>query len=258
MPDGAYEMTNQQSSETANCELQNLSPSQGGTENETMATPILSPQSRYRIIFGTKRALAYSSVLELGRVWERSLRRAGIPLKYSQGFNPRPKLNFAAPLPVGCGSEADLMDILLEVPWTPEAILTALMDKTPEDLSVYQVTAVDDGEPALSEQLVGAEYRVWLRDTAQDNVQSAVHAFLASETLPMAKRGRKYHGKTYDLRPLVEALRVEDTPAPWTGLWMRVRARPGATGRPDEVLKALNLAEAPRRCIRTCLILSND
>ena len=62
------------------------------------------------------------SVLELGKIWERSLRRAGMPLKYSQGFNPRPKLNFAAPLPVGCGCEADLMDVWLETPVEPEAM----------------------------------------------------------------------------------------------------------------------------------------
>ncbi len=71
----------------------------------------------------------------------------------------------------------------------------------------------------------------------------------------MAKRGRKYRGKTYDLRPLVEALHIEEAPSPWIGLWLRVQARPGATGRPDEVLNALNLTDVPRRCTRTRLIL---
>lgn len=218
--------------------------------------PIPNPQSlRYRITFATQRTLAYVSVLELGRVWERSLRRAGLPLKYSQGYNPRPKLHFAAPLPVGCGSEADLMDVWLESPVTPEAMLAALVDATPLDLSVSDVRSVLEDEAALSEQLVAAEYRVWLRDVPQDVVESAITDFLNSVSLPLAKRGGKYRGKTYDLRPLVEELRLEDAPAPWTGLWMRLHARPGATGRPDEVLKALNLTDAPRRCTRMRLIL---
>lgn len=241
MPDGGSEMTNPESRIT----------------NPASCVPL---PVRHRITFATRRTLAYVSVLELGRIWERSLRRANVPLKFSQGYNPRPKLNFAAPLPVGCGSDADLMDILLDEPRAPKAILAALAGKTPQDLVVRSVSAVAEDEPALSEQLVAAEYRVWLRDilgdTLTDVVQSAVDDFLAADTFPLAKRGGKYRGKTYDLRPLVEVLRVEDAPTPWIGLWMRVRARPGATGRPDEMLKALNLTDVPRRCTRTRLILA--
>lgn len=219
-------------------------------------SPITDHQSlRYRITFATRRTLAYVSVLELGKIWERSLRRAGMPLKYSQGYNPRPKLHFAAPLPVGCGSDADLLDVWLEAPVAPETMLAALADAVPPDLSVIDVHTVPEDEAALSEQLVAAEYRVWLRDVPEVVVKSAIAAFLDSDTLALAKRGRKYRGKTYDLRPLVQELRLEDAPAPWTGLWMRVRTRPGATGRPDEVLKALDLTDSPRRCTRTRLIL---
>ncbi|HOT92908.1 MAG TPA: TIGR03936 family radical SAM-associated protein [Anaerolineae bacterium] len=218
-------------------------------------SPILNPQSsRYRITFATRRTLAYVSVLELGKVWERTLRRAGIPLKYSQGYNPRPRLHFAAPLPVGCGCEADLLDVWLEAPMTPEAMLTALTGAMPPDLSVGDIRSVAEDEAALSEQLRAAEYRVWLRDVERDAVQSAVTAFMEATALPLAKRGRKYRGKTYDLRPLVEILCLEDAPPPWVGLWMRLSARPGATGRPDEVLKALGLADAACRCTRTRLI----
>jgi len=214
------------------------------------------PQSlRYRITFATRQTLAYVSVLELGKIWERSLRRAGVPLKYSQGYNPRPRLHFAEPLPVGCGSEADLMDVWLETPVYPETMLAALKDKVPTDLSVVDVQVVPENDAALSEQLTAAEYRVWLRNTATEMVQSAVTDFLDSPSLLLPKRGRKYRGRTYDLRPLVETLSIEDAPIPWTGLWMRMQARPGATGRPDEVLKALKLTDAPRRCTRTRLIL---
>ncbi len=210
---------------------------------------------RYRLTFATRRTLAYVSVLELGKVWERTLRRAGIPLQYSQGYNPRPRMHFAAPLPVGCGCEADLLDVWLETPMAPEAMRAALADALPPDLSVGDICAVAENEPALSEQLRAAEYRVWLRDVERDALRSAVAAFLDATVLPLAKRGRKYRGKTYDLRPLVETLCLEDAPAPWVGLWMRLSARPGATGRPDEVLKALGLTDVVCRCTRTRLIM---
>lgn len=247
MPDGECEMTNQQISEPV------LSNSEGSANYES---PIANDAVRHRITFATRRTLAYVSVLELGRIWERSLRRAGVPLKYSQGYNPRPKLNFAAPLPVGCGSDADLMDILLAEPKMPSDILAALAHNTPDDLTVLDVSAVPEDEPALSEQLIAAEYRVWLRDTSTAAVASAVEEFLNSDAVALEKRGRKYRGKTYDLRPLVETLHVEEAPSPWIGLWMRVHARPGDTGRPDEVLKALDLVDVPRRCTRLRLILA--
>ncbi len=213
------------------------------------------PSLRYRITFATQRTLAYVSVLELGKIWERSLRRAGIPLKYGQGYNPRPKLHFAAPLPVGCGCEADLLDVWLESPLTPEALLTALTGATPPDLSVSDIRRVPEDEAALSERLSAAEYRVWLREVAPEEVSSAIADFLDSTSLSLPKRGHKYQGQTYDLRPLVEELHLENAPAPWSGLGMRLRARPGATGRPDEVLKALHLSDVPQRCTRTRLIL---
>jgi radical SAM-linked protein len=212
---------------------------------------------RHRITFGTSRTLAYVSVLELGTVWERTLRRARVPLKYSQGFNPRPRMHFAAPLPVGCGSEADLLDILIEQPWTSNAVAQALQGTKPTDLALVRIDPIEEKAPALSELLTEAEYRIWLQGVSDDGLQEAVGSLMASESVLLPKRGRRHRGKPYNLRPLIKDLRIApDTPAPWVGLWMRLEARPGATGRPDEVLKALNLSDHPQRCFRTRLVLN--
>ncbi|MGC9520714.1 MAG: TIGR03936 family radical SAM-associated protein [Anaerolineae bacterium] len=214
---------------------------------------------RHRITFGTSRSLAYVSVLELGLIWERSLRRAQVPLKYSQGYNPRPRMHFAAPLPVGCGSEADLLDVELTEGRSSVAIARALDGKMPVDLVLVEVTPVSDGAPALSEQLVETEYRVWIKGVGRAGLKEAVDAFLAQDTVDLPKRGRRHRGKTYNLRPLVKALSIDaETPSPWEGLQMRLNARPGATGRPDEVLKALGLEEVPRRCFRTRMLLDTS
>ncbi len=213
---------------------------------------------RHRITFGTSRSLAYVSVLELGTLWERTLRRGLVPLKYSQGFNPRPRMHFAAPLPVGCGSKADLLDLSLNEPRTSDAIIQSLAGVTPPGLTILDVVAVAPRVPALSEQLVEAEYQVWLREANQERLSTAVIRLLQASSVLLPKRGRRHRGKTYDLRPLIKTLGIEPNPKPdWTVLGMQLNARPGATGRPDEVLKALELTEIPRRCFRTRLILDH-
>jgi len=214
---------------------------------------------RHRITFATSRTLAYLSVLELGKVWERTLRRGRVPLKYSQGFNPRPRMHFAAPLPVGCGSAADLLDLSLDEPWAPQRLRDAITGVTPENLIVLDVTAVDVRAKSLSDLLQEAEYSVWLQEVDEAELAETLEAFLRKEEILMPKRGRKYRGRFYDLRPLVKSLSLDPaTPSPWLGLRMRVTARPGATGRPDEVLRALGLVDRPRRSTRTRLILESE
>jgi radical SAM-linked protein len=216
-----------------------------------------SAGTRHRITFGTARTLAYVSVLELGTIWERTLRRARVPLAYSQGYNPRPRMHFAAPLPVGCGGEAELLDALFTTPITAEAIVNALAGVTPQDLTIVDCEPVADDVPSLSEQLTATEYEVLLRDMDPDDLEAAVERFLDAESVELPRRGRRHRGKTYDLRPLVKALCVTWVDEPdMQGLWMRLNAQPGATGRPDEVLKALKLNDRPRRCTRTRLTLS--
>jgi len=223
-----------------------------------MPTPAAG-SGRHRITFATSRSLAYLSVLELGKLWERTLRRGCVPLKYSQGFSPRPRMHFAAPLPVGCGCGADLLDLSLDEPWTSQALRDAIAGVTPQNLVVLDVTAVDIRATSLSDLLQEAEYSVWLQQVDEAELAETVAAFLEKDEILMPKRGRKYRGKFYDLRPLVKSLTLDPaTPSPWLGLRMRVMARPGATGRPDEVLRALGLADRPRRSTRTRLILDTD
>jgi radical SAM-linked protein len=167
-------------------------------------------------------------------------------------------MHFAAPLPVGCGSEADLLDLSLDEARASQQILETVRTNTPRDLQAIACSPVAASVPALSEQLVEVEYRVLLRGVSASGLEDAVSAFLASPSVRMPKRGRKHRGKTYDLRALVKVLSAEVTAAPWQAIHMRLSARPGATGRPDEVLKALGLEALHRRCIRTSLILRDE
>jgi len=214
---------------------------------------------RFRITFATAYALVYVSVLELGTIWERTLRRARLPLRYSMGFNPRPRMHFAAPLPVGCGSERDLLDLWLTEPRTADQIARAVAAVLPPHLTVVSIEPVDEQTPALSAQLIAADYRVQIFGGSAEAIVNAVAELMGAESWMMPRRGRRHSGQTYDLRGLVLALNAESAPHHHcTTLTMRLKAQPGATGRPDEVLKALGLEDLPHRCVRTDLILTES
>jgi radical SAM-linked protein len=116
---------------------------------------------RYRIRFGKRGVLRYTSHLDLARVWERLLRRVNAPLVYSQGFNPRPQMQFAAALPLGFESVTELIDVWLEgdVP-SPADLLRQLTPAAPEGLNVAAICSVDPAGPALQTLTRSATYRV--------------------------------------------------------------------------------------------------
>ena len=130
--------------------------------------------------------------------------------------------------------------------------MDALAGQTPRDLKVLGVTGVSRNEPSLPKQLVQSEYRVWVRNADRDRLAEAVQALLAAESVVQVRRE-----KEYDLRPLVQDLRLEPAAPIGQPLWMRLKARPGATGRPDEVLKALDVIHHPWRCARVRMILND-
>jgi len=217
-------------------------------------------------VFSKGGSLAYTSHLDLMRVWERALRRAEVPLAYSQGFNPRPKLQLAAALPLGHTAEAELLDVWLEKPLSVAPLTKALVPVLPDGLAINEVCQVVLEEPALPTQVVSAEYRVEVAsgDTVEQ-VDARIEQVLAAEVLlqEQARPGRE--GKQYDLRPLIERLWLERGPESVEGgveeggvvLGMQLAAREGATARPEAVLKALGMGEAFARYHRRRLVLAS-
>ncbi|HSB88931.1 MAG TPA: TIGR03936 family radical SAM-associated protein [Anaerolineales bacterium] len=202
---------------------------------------------RYRITFAKTEAMRFTGHLDVHRSWERTFRRAGLPLAYSEGFSPHPRLILAAALPLGCVSDEDLLDAWLTEDVPDEAVASALAEAAPPGLRVVAISRAHPGEPALPTQVGSAVYDVRLENASSvADLPGACAQVLSAESLPRQRRG-----KDYDLRPLIEALEVE----PSGGLRMQLAAREGATGRPEEVLLALNLDPARAFIRRTRLIL---
>ncbi|MFO7741768.1 MAG: TIGR03936 family radical SAM-associated protein [Anaerolineae bacterium] len=208
---------------------------------------------RVRLTFSKEGWLIYSSHLDLMRVWERALRRAGAPLAYSGGYNPRPKLQLARALPLGHAGEAEWLDVWLEEPVPLEQLTRSLVPVLPEGLKVTQVQEVEPRAPAMQTQVVATEYRVVVdSDDSPETVRARIEGALTEEELPHERRGKRY-----DLRPLIEDLRLESAADGKVVLTMRLSARPGATGRPEAVLDVLGMGDAFGRYRRTRLILDD-
>lgn len=207
-------------------------------------------RQRLRVTYARGEPIKYISHLDLARTWERALRRSRVPLAYSQGFNPRPKITFASALPVGVTGQREVMDLILERPVIPLHFAQRLAPHLPSSLEVISVEEVYHRLPSLPSQVRAAEYRVkveWAE--GRQALEARVADFLAAETIVRQRRG-----KTYDLRPLVESLSVEEAVPGGFALHMRLRLGQSGTARHDEVLNALGLAAAMRSACRERLL----
>ena len=221
---------------------------------------------RLRITFSKTGALRYTGHLDLQKIWERTARRAGLHLVYSQGFHPLPKIQLAAALPLGFSARAELVDIWIDDTVRAEfippqgdqegrpykEIAKILQDASPPGLGILKVEEVDAHAPALQTQVISAEYEVNLREPGDGSgLIRRLSAIMEVESILRQRRG-----KSYDLRPLIEDLRLAPfSPAPL--LFMRLAAREGATGRPEEVLDALGIAFENTYIERARLILKS-
>lgn len=211
---------------------------------------------RLRVTFERGEPLRFISHLDLMRFWERALRRAGVVVAYSEGFSPHPRLSLGAPLPVGTTGAAEPMDVFLAQPLAPAEFVRRVAPQLPPGVAIRDAREAPLDLPSLQSQLRAADYRVTLPDGVDaDAAERAVAVFLAREEVPWEHR-REKETKRYDLRPLVLWMTVDRDAAP-PALVMRLRADPGATGRPDQVALALGFHQ-PVRIHRTALILDGE
>jgi radical SAM-linked protein len=205
---------------------------------------------RVRITFTKQNALRYIGHLDLHRLWERAMRRAGLPISYSQGFHPQPKISLAAALPLGFSSRNEVLDVRLNEDVATEDISARLTDNLPPDIKVLDVQEVDERLPAMQTLVLSAAYDVHLTEPVDGSeLKRRVEALMQTESLIRERRG-----KTYDLRPLIEMLSIITQADGKAWLKMTLAAREGATGRPEEVLAALDIEPETARVERTRLI----
>lgn len=181
-------------------------------------------------------------------VWERALRRAHLPVTYSKGFTPKPRISIASPLPVGHTAASEVIDIMLDMPVEPDEFAARLQPILPTGMQIMSVREVPVELPALQEHLCAAEYEVAIEpdpamrpELTPDEIAGRVERLLATASLPRTrKRAEKI--TSYDLRTLIHDLHISQTGNGTVTLCMRLANKPGNTGRPEEVLDAMGIA----------------
>jgi radical SAM-linked protein len=215
-------------------------------------------QQRWRVTFVKGPQLKYISHLDLALAWERVLRRAGMPLAYSQGFHPQARLQLASGLPLGYTSTAEILDIILDEPLDPADFVARLRPALPVGLTVTAAEEVDLKTPALQSALRQAEYRVTVETALPaGELAGRVATLLAADRLEQ-QRVRKQRAETFDLRPLVGDVRLETVADGLAIFWMRLSAGNQGNVRPEAVLTALGLGEAYAQVERTKLLFEFD
>ncbi len=213
---------------------------------------------RLRVRFSRGEELKYISHLDLMRLWQRALNRAGIALAYSEGFNPHPRMSMAAPLALGVTSEAELMDIVLAKFMSPHAFTAAVGCQLPRGIAIQQIFNTPLTLPSLQSQLRHAEYTVGLAtEKGRTEIETAIGDLLKKDTLPWQHQ-RDTGPHKYDLRALVDDLWLIDCNKGGCNIGMRLRCDGSGAGRPEQVAAALGFAPYPRSIHRIRLILQTS
>jgi radical SAM-linked protein len=209
---------------------------------------------RLRLIFGKTGPTRFIGHLDLARTLERSLNRAEIPLAYTQGYNPRPRLQLAGALPLGFTSDCEMADIWLLESVDPEVAREKLIMAMAPGIIIHDLREVDLKSSAVQNRIKSGVYEIIMLDSLDVTVlQKRISELLKCETIMRERRG-----KNYDLRPLVEKLSWQKATDGQVTILMQLSLLPAKTGRPDEVLMALDLDPLAARIHRTEFIFGDD
>ncbi len=208
------------------------------TQPEQQAPPV----QRLRVRYAKRGRARFTSHRDFGRAFERALRRAGVPMAYSSGFSPHPRISYANASPTGAASEAEYLEIGLSAVCDPDRVRDALDAALPPGLDVVEVVPAAPG--ALADLLTGSVWALDLPGVPAPVVAGAVEAFLALEEVQverMTKNGLRH----FDARAAVIMLRPADggepvaSPAEGTERLVVTLAHTVPAVRPDDVLAAL-------------------
>jgi radical SAM-linked protein len=192
------------------------------------------PVQRLRIRYAKRGRLRFTSHRDVSRAVERAVVRAEIPMAYSSGFHPHPRISYAGASPTGAASEAEYLELGLAERRDPDDVRRALDEALPDGLDVAAIVESPGG--SLSDLLVASSWLVELRGADPAAVTGAVATFLGTESVPVERMTKKGL-RTFDCRAAVVALDVTERGGePALALVLR-HAVPAV--RPDDVLSGL-------------------
>ncbi|GHJ37627.1 TIGR03936 family radical SAM-associated protein [Streptomyces sp. TS71-3] len=206
---------------------------------------------RIRLRYTKRGRLRFTSHRDFQRAFERALRRAEVPMAYSAGFTPHPKVSYANAAPTGTGSEAEYLEIALAEQRDPDKVRELLDESLPTGLDVIE--SVEARTPHLAERLTASVWELRMAGVTPADAERAVAAFKAADTVEVQRR-TKSGMRTFDARAAVVDIAVPGTGTTGPGSLDTVPDRPEAQPcailrlvvrhvtpavRPDDVLSGL-------------------
>lgn len=189
---------------------------------------------RLRVKYAKRGRARFASHRDFARAFERALRRAAVPMAYTSGFSPHPRISYANAAPTGAASEAEYLEIGLAEFAEPERVRAGLDAALPEGLDVVAVVVAPAG--SLADLLTGSRWRIELAGMRDDVLERAVRTFLAHTTAPV-ERMTKAGLRSFDARGAVLSLTAEPEAL------ALVLAHTVPLVRPDDVLTALSRSD---------------
>jgi radical SAM-linked protein len=202
------------------------------------------PVQRLRVRYAKRGRLRFTSHRDFSRAFERALVRAQVPVAYSSGFNPHPRISYAGASPTGAASEAEYLEIGMAAEVDPAALGTALDEALPPGLDVLEVVVSPGG--SLADRLEASHWRITV-DAPVDEASAAVAAFLAADEVSVERMTKKGL-RTFDCRAAVVSLAVSPPESASDGgsgecAILDVVLRHGTPSvRPDDILAGLRAA----------------
>ncbi|MFF9685661.1 TIGR03936 family radical SAM-associated protein [Streptomyces sp. NPDC014623] len=196
---------------------------------------------RIRLRYTKRGRLRFTSHRDFQRAFERALRRSEVPMAYSAGFTPHPKVSYANAAPTGTGSEAEFLEIALTEARDPDTLRELLDASMPEGLDV--IDAVEARTSGLADRLTASVWEMRLDGVSVQDAEKAVTAFMGAGTVEVQRRA-KNGMRTFDARAAVAGLQALDPQSDRSGdrpcaiLRLVVRHVTPAV-RPDDVLSGL-------------------
>ena len=191
---------------------------------------------KLRVRYAKRGRLRFSSTRDFQRALERALRRAGVPMAYSAGFHPHPKISYANAAPTGTASEAEYFEISVTERVDPDSVQAALDAALPEGLDVLEVVEASPG--ALADRLEASDWVMEFAGVPVEELERAAGALLAQERAEVT-RMFKTGPKTFDVRSAVVSLTSTASEREGCAILRVVVRHTTPAVRPDDVLTAL-------------------